>query len=308
VTQPLILVTGSPRSGTTPVGDVIALGAGVRSLYEPLNFHVGDRRVGRYFEVPGSDEFPLELADELVGDVAAVRLRLKRGVRPDDHGWRRLAKTLVGTRTTVSVRRARIDRRARTILWKDPFAAFWVRRLVETHAVPVVVTVRPPLAVAASFKRLRWGFDVAGISERLGHDAGGIRAIDARRLHDPVVNAAALWSLVYGELIPLLGHPLVQVIDVDRVVSEPQQTYRRLFASLGVEWTHAVDEELGRQYRADQAPAQPQQARAHVRDRDVRAVNRYWDRVLEPTEVDAVAELTYDVEQRLRTGLASAHA
>jgi hypothetical protein len=304
----VILVTGSPRSGTTPVGDVMALGAGVRSLYEPLNFHVGDKRVGRYFEIPGSEEFPFDVADELVRDVAAVRLRLKRGARPDDHGWRRVAKTFVGNRTTVSVRRARIDRRATTILWKDPFAAFWVRRLVEAHNVPVVVTVRPPLAVAASFKRLAWGFDVAGISERLGRDPGTINGISAERLRDPVVNAAALWLLVYGELVPLLGHPLVQVVDVDHLVSEPQRTYRELFARLGVEWTTAVDDELSRQYGATEAPSQPQVARAHVRDRDVRAVNRYWDRVLDQRDVDTVAELTSDVEQRLRAGLASTAA
>src|SRR5688572_308465 len=107
-----------PRSATTPVGNILGLGAGVRSLYEPLNFHVGDRRVHRYFEVPGSAAISLEQASALIDDIRAVRLQLKRGVFPHDHGWRRMAKMLVGSRTTVSVRRARLDHKVNRILWK----------------------------------------------------------------------------------------------------------------------------------------------------------------------------------------------
>ena len=41
----LVLVTGSPRSGTTAVGQMLALGRGVGTLHEPFNRLVGLKEI-----------------------------------------------------------------------------------------------------------------------------------------------------------------------------------------------------------------------------------------------------------------------
>ena len=192
-TRRLVLVTGTPRSGTTPVGDVLAAARRTRTLYEPLNRHVGDRRVRRYFEVPGTGGFMDATVDGLVDDVRRLRLRLRPGLFPEDRGPRRLAKRLTGSRARMTYRLARLPPRPRTLVWKDPFAAFLAEDVARRHDVPVVVTLRPPEAVAASFKRLGWAFDVHDLLGRLDADATtrawleGLGPAD-----DPVTSATVL--------------------------------------------------------------------------------------------------------------------
>lgn len=284
----LVLVTGSPRSGTTPVGDLLALAAGARSLYEPLNAHVGDRRIRRYFEVPGHDGFGDDDVAALLADIARPRLRLRPGLFPEDRGWRRLAKRVTGSRTTMTYRQCRLDPRLRTIVWKDPFATFLVRD-VAAAGVPVVATVRPPHAVAASFTRLDWRFDVADLARRLGRGMPVATGLVPDR---PAHNAAVLWHLVYGHLLDAArATPAVRLLDVDRLVEDPVGQASVLYEHMGLEWTQRVARDVEQRYRSSDGPAAPTGDRAHGGCRDLREVNRYWRGVLTDADVAVVDEL-----------------
>jgi hypothetical protein len=290
MTRRLVLVTGMPRSGTTPVGDLLALAPGARTLYEPLNAIVGDRRVQRYFET--FDDVKL---DTLLDDIRAIKLSLRPGIFPEDRGWRRLAKRVSGSRTTMTYRTARILR-PRTIIWKDPFASLLAGRIAE-RAVPVLATVRPPVAVAASFVRLGWRFDVADLAARLGF-AGRFADLDLDR---PAVNAGALWHLVHERL---LEEPAVRLVDVGALVEDPGVEARKLFAHAGLELTPAVERAVLDRYEADAgAPATPT-GRAHTKNRSLRDVNTYWRDVLEPDDVRVVESLNAELWERVVTAVA----
>ena len=120
----VVLVTGTPRSGTTVVGDMLAKAKGAQYLYEPLNRWVGVKHLDHDFPVPGSAEFDPTQLSELLERIGRVDLSLKPGVFPHDTGWRRVGKRVVGSRTTMSYRRCRVDPTLRTVIWKDPFALF----------------------------------------------------------------------------------------------------------------------------------------------------------------------------------------
>lgn len=297
----LILVTGTPRSGTTPVGDTLARAHGTRTLYEPLNFHVGDRRVTRYFEVPGP-AFPPERVDEIVADIRRLRLRLRPGVFPSDPPLRRLLKRVTGSQTLMTYRKARLDPSLRTIVWKDPFAAFVAADVAARHHVPVLVTVRPPEAVAASFKRLGWGFDVEGIVTAMG--SGGDRYRDQLQgldLTDSTHNGIAIWHLVNAVLLEAAGRtPGIRFVDMDRVVAEPRASYRSMYDDLGLEWTARTDRRL-RETAEPAGPAVPAGNRAHVGRRDTSSVNSYWPEVLTEAEVAAAERVNADLWARVRT-------
>ena len=295
------MVTGTPRSGTTPVGDALAAASGVRTLYEPLNAHVGDRRVQRYFEVPGACGFTEQAVDELVRDLRGPRLRLRPGVFPEDRGLRRLAKYVTGSRTRMTYRQCRLDPRLRTIVWKDPFAAFLAEQLATRHDIPVVVAIRPPHAVAASFKRLGWGFDVTDLIRRLGDDGQGYEGLLAQvDTRTPVGNAAVLWHVVNDTLMRASTRTSrIHLLDLDRVVADRQRVFRELYDRLELAWDGAVERHLART-GSGQGPAQPDTDRAHTTDRDPAAVNRYWVDVLDPDEVAAVEAVDGELWEQLR--------
>ena len=140
----MVLVTGTPRSGTTVVGDVLAEAAGARYLYEPLNRWVGLKEIDHDFPVPGTSGFPAGRLADVLGRISRLDLDLKPGVFPHDKGWRRVAKRVSGSRTTMSYRLCRLDPRAAHGGVEGP-----VRALpgagVAAAGLPVIVTVRQPL-------------------------------------------------------------------------------------------------------------------------------------------------------------------
>jgi sulfotransferase family protein len=300
-----VLVTGTPRSGTTVVGDMLARAKGARYLYEPLNRWVGVKHLDHDFPVPGSSVFgPADLS-ALLESIRRVDLSLKPGVFPHDTGWRRHGKRLVGSRTTMSYRLCRADPTLRTVVWKDPFALFMAGEVARA-GIPVIVTVRNPWAVAASFKRLGWGFDVADVRRRLleaGRDAPDHPGppIDGR---DPITSAAALWDTAHRLLLDdeSFGTRIV-FVDLDQVVAHPVDTYEGLYRVAGLPWTDAVAEDIEARYRQDgsQGAGTPTSTKAHDwKARDVSQVNLYWKDLLteeEAATVTALAGATWERAQ-----------
>jgi hypothetical protein len=297
----LVVVTGTPRSGTTPVGDMLGAAPGAATLYEPLNYHVGDQRVTRYFELVDRGGFSAQTCDAITDDVLRLRPRLQRGVFPEDGGLRRAVKWVVGSQTRQSLRKARRTRRLTTLVWKDPFAVFLAEHISRRHDAPVVVTVRPPAAVAASFKRLGWSFDVADLVHRLG--AQGDRyehLLDVDLLKQPWYNGASLWHVVNDWA--LAAHerlPSVHILDMDRVVVDRTVTMHAVYDRTGLRWTASAERYVNNAGRGE-GPTRPTGTRAHGGTRNVAAVNSYWRDVLSVDEAATVERMNADLWERVR--------
>lgn len=231
-----VLVTGMPRSGTTAVGRMLASSSATSELYEPMNGRSGLREVEHYFQGPVRVDVPHARIDAQLEKIFSLRMRCGNGYFVADSGLRRLAKRVLGSRTRRSVLRSRFDPRVKTVVWKDPFASLLVPYIVRDHRVPVVVTVRSPMAVAASFKRLDWRFNV----ERTWVQVAGVAPDIADAIGDPsrrsdtqesVPNAAFLWSLIYGYLAATVGHhDDVLWMNVQRLIDDPVAMYEKVFA------------------------------------------------------------------------------
>ena len=291
----IVLVTGCPRSGTTAVGDYLAAGPGSAYLYEPFNYHSGVRTIRRYFEVPGAGDFTNADLDRLVGGVRAMKLKMKVGLFPEDKGIKRILKILVGGRSRVSYWRCRIDPWLHTIIWKDPLAAFAAAAIAERHDIPVLVTVREPLAVAASFKRMNWAFQVEEISGRLreaGIPIAEFPEILDGHLRVPAINGALIWAMIYTALMRCSVHLPFYFVDIQDIVNSPVDTYRILYSRLDLEWTSRVEQRIRRGYQSGVATDKPLPRRAHVRNRDISAVNTYGREMLTADEAAIVHSCT----------------
>ena len=252
--------------------------------------------------MPGSVRFPTDRAADLLGRIERLDLDLKPGVFPHDLGWRRLGKRVTGSRTTMSYRLCRLDPRLRTVVWKDPFALY-LAVSVAAAGRPVIVTVRNPWAVAASFKRLTWGFDALDLHQRLT-EAGRRPSLDVPALDDPrepVTNAAAHWSMAHEQLLDHDERAPLLLVDLDDIVEQPVATYRALYEHAGLEWSDHVEAEVAARYAIDGASgnAAPTGTRAHEwRARDVSQVNRYWEGILTEEEAERVATIVGPLWER----------
>ncbi len=292
----IIIVAGSPRSGTTAVGDLLSIGRSVGSLYEPLNFHVGCRQINRYFEFPGQDGFSVESLESLVDGVKGLTLSFKRGGFPEDRGWKGLVKDIVGGRPYVTYLACKINPFLKTVVWKDPFVSFLCGYLAEKHGIPSLVTLRSPWAVAGSFKRLGWSFDLERIAVgagKLGFVFDDLKPYFVVGDDSPVKNAALLWAMLYSSVLQSLDKSsLVNLVDLDQVVSNPVETYEKLYRQVGLMWTPSVAEKIRRFYSGSEVrSSEPRSGVAHDWKRDFSQVNRYYRKLLTPDEISFVTEV-----------------
>lgn len=292
----VILVTGAPRSGTTVVGTQLGLAERSAALYEPMNGDSGDQSVSHYFERPGQAQFSYETFDDLVRRIGTLNLNLKSGVFQHEKGWRKLAKKIIGGQSRRSLRRAKFMPRLETIIWKDPIAALAARAAVERFDMPVVVTYRPPEAVAASYKRLNWHFPVHDMAKALGieHPDGG--ALHAPESKDLIDGAAALWAMIYGDLLDLAqARPdKVHIVRMEDVILDPKAVYDDLFARLGLSAGRgaaagitAAEAQRDAKGKSNQPSGHP-----HSKNRNLRAANEYWRDLLTDEEIETIQART----------------
>jgi hypothetical protein len=295
----IVLVTGCPRSGTTAVGANIALAAGARYLYEPFNYDAGMTIISRFFEVPGTDGFSLENFDRCVENIGALRLRLKPGLFKQDKGLRRWVKTVIGGRNRLTYLACRLDWTVQTLVWKDPIAVFAAKAAAERHGIPVLVTARAPVAVAASLKRMGWAYRLVDLNQRLASLGLGDDPILAKyndRLEQPAINGAVLWRLVYSNVVAWSRRtPFIRLVDVQDVIDHPIETYRGLYGLYGLPWSASVESKLARRYGREAASNSPPPTelpqRAHVSKRDLSKINVYGKKLLTEEEIAAVDDI-----------------
>ena len=289
----LILVTGAPRSGTTPVGNLLGKCAGAVSIYEPLG-KTGLTRIDGRFPLLG-DGLGINRDDfhRLINDLSAFRFGpLKPQARRASASS--IFTTLFGSRTLHSMRLARLQPWSRTVIWKDPHAIMLVPDLVDA-GIDVVVTVRTARAHAASYKRLGWRFKAAEIYPRWSARYGRCTTCEAHLddSADKVTSAALLWRMSYLPLIRTDGLGKVHLITSADLQADERKTYDGLFRDLGLTPTPALERTLSRPRR--EARAADLGKKTHDWTRSVASLNSYWKDVLSAEDVEKVDRITADL-------------
>lgn len=279
MTQEFILVTGTPRSGTTAVGSLLSLSARTFYLYEPTNFHAGDRAVTDYFMVPGSPRFSAADAKALYDRIFQLDLDLKQGVWDHEKGFKRALKRVTGGRTKNSYRICRYNKFLKNIIWKDPFMMFSIGYMLDHYSMPIVVTQRRVEGVAASFKRFGWGFDIPRLLSDLPYGLDIAEEAANFDFSDPVVNAAALYSLAKLELDRLAQNPRVLVVDLDDLIDRPVEMVASIYDHCGLAFTDLIQAKVEGIY-SRKGKTQYSNSKAHVKNRDLSQIKTYWSKFL----------------------------
>lgn len=295
-----VLVTGAPRSGTTPVGELLSGSPGAIELYEPMSDIVGDRAVPDWFPVPGQQDFDAATVDDLIDRIR--RRRVRNTFRPENIlGNLGRNKYLNRSRRTAML--ARLQPWKRTQVWKDPMAFFVAARVARTTDVPVIITVRDHLSLASSFERMSWRPPVEGLVSRM--QSVGM-PVDPRIPGlvegdlDAAKAGAVAWNLLYSVLLREMreGLPATVLVNSDLMV-DPEAVRARLIAVTGLavpKPAEAAEEKA--------ASAEPLPEKAHIQNRSLESITQYWKKTLSEEQVafcrDLNDELWSELEPEIR--------
>ena len=302
VPRPL-LVTGSHRSGTGWVGEMLAATPSPRLAYlwEPFSLRVR----------PGISDAPLrywftyvcreneEAFRGPVADTMAFRYRPGAELRslrsPKDAG--RFARDWWVT--------AGHRRHHAVPLFKDPIALFSAAWLSDTFGMDVILLIRHPAAFVRSIVRNGWDhpFDHFLRQPLMMRDLLGEYEDEIRRfaeVEQPLLDQAILlWNLIHMQIRRFRDErPLWTFVRHEDLSREPVAGFRALYERFGYTWTPEVRRTI-EEHSGVGNPEETTDAASHRRD-SAKAITA-WKSRLTPAEIDRIRTGTAHVAEAFYT-------
>jgi len=241
-----ILITGSNRSGSTWVGNVISSNTKVDNIIEPLNLNRIKRfkRIELDYWYPRIDESsPENLKSEIVKLMGYYLKTSYKNVFSD------VFEQYEGHNLLQSAKK-RWRRSGKPVkMLKDPTAIFCVPWLVSEFKLKPVILIRHPAAYALSIKEKNWWFNFENFSKQPLFFSEELQPLEAEVLafqeretkKDIIENAALLWKVFYTQVLMYQkNYPEWFYITHEELSLDPVFNFERLFDYLELEFNTSV--------------------------------------------------------------------
>jgi hypothetical protein len=285
-----ILVTGMPRSGTTWVGRMLTASGEVGYINEPLNRSASPGSV----RVPVDHWYPYITAE----NEERVLPQLQDALRFKYHLVRELTQCRNRTdlHHTLKSWGLFVRNRNRRPLVKEPHAIFSVEWFARRLGSDVVVTVREPVAVVSSWKRLDWSFDFSDLLEQPALMRDWLAPFESEMLGalapsmDLIDRVALLWRVIYS-VVADERFPLVHVVRQEDLSREPVREFAKLYDALGLRFTSAAAEAV-KASSSGENPKETLVEKPHETRLDSKANLESWRRRLNDEEISRIRRIT----------------
>ncbi|HSX05326.1 MAG TPA: sulfotransferase [Candidatus Saccharimonadales bacterium] len=293
-----ILVTGAPRSGTTFLGKMLALPRHVLYVDEPFNSQTGIEGVRTFFPHPlewqegGTEPYADVVRQLFSGEAQFKPSELRASTK---NPLRQLARELWVSRENLNYKLQTHSPLKRRFLIKDPMACYLSEYLYRQFSMKTVVIMRHPLSTIASYKRLGWHYDVAGLLVRsgvAGAELGqALRSVELATMSD-IEAWSLLWLHIYTALREFMKrNPSMIFITHEELSLRPQHILARLYDLLELPFTLRVSERITAHTNAEN-PIDPTDNQPHVLHRNsAENVNR-WKKILTDDEMAKIRHIT----------------
>lgn len=297
---PHILVTGSPRSGTTFVGKMLSLPRTVGYIHEPFNPQVGINSNPIAFPYVSATR-PKPAYQAMVNDLLAGRSQYRHPTtEPSRRLYKRLAKQWLKSRYAVQYKLVTHNPLVKRYLIKDPHACFLAEWLQRDFAIQTVVLWRHPAAVVASHQRLNWPFSLSSFQNQT--DLIAQQLPDFKHLNGAKMTAIERWSYLWLGCYRVLdrfaaANPSMLVVRHEDLSNQPDRHFKQLYDKLDLDYSAKIKNAITAHTSAAN-PVAPTDNAAHVLHRDSRANIKRWHDLLDAKEIATVKRITGDLAKK----------
>ena len=287
-----ILVTGMPRSGTTWVGRMLTKSGEVGYINEPLNRTASPGT----FRIPVAHWYPYITAE----NEADLLPLLEEALRFKYHLAHELkqCRNRTDLHHTLKTWAGFVRSRKRRPLVKEPHAVFSVEWFTRRLDSDVVVTVRQPLAVVSSWKRLDWNFDFSHLLEQPALMRDSLAPFEPEMVDalppsaDLIHRVALLWRIIYS-VVAEQRFPRVHVVRQEDLSRDPVREFAKLYDALGLRFTSAAAEAVAASSSSEN-PKETRVDKPHETRLDSKANLESWKQRLTGDEISRIERLTSD--------------
>lgn len=242
-----ILITGIQRSGTTFTGEILSLSRKVVYLPEPFNPYYGIEGVDCHFPYVSCNNEKNKYS-YLIDDLFSFHARYKRNYSKDNIP-KIIAKYFFGTRADIRYFIASVFKKNNVrFLIKDPDASLLSKYIAKEYNCQVLVLIRHPGAVMASFKRLGWEFDFKTFLERkelIKDHFVEFEHLLNKRNKSLATQVGLLWVCIYKALKNYSEKQENWLIIMNEdICLDPVETFKNIFDWCDLDFTDKVRREI----------------------------------------------------------------
>lgn len=219
--EPVVLVSGFWRSGTTWLQECLAESLGAKTIFEPLSPLDAARRA--------------QITAWFSGDEDAMQAFVPADLPDNDPTWALLKGAVTGrygSNFLLSCRRDVAESRRRRIVAKDVRLQFNLPAVHRRFGIPVIHIRRHPCAVVASLLAAdwHWSFDRVRLSDLMPEAAQIPREFDL----DALSRIATCWALTERQVArDMHDEPWAQLVTYEEMVDRPSNTLAALCQWMG---------------------------------------------------------------------------
>ncbi|MBW2940874.1 sulfotransferase [Zhongshania aquimaris] len=247
-----LLVTGMHRSGTTFVGKILSEAPEVVSLHEPFNKEFGIRGVEAVY--------PSVLDSYLRNQICQVlSLNFKvKSVAPGDSFSKSIARRLVGGRTNIDKYKAKWqifkNKEINTLIIKDPFLILNCAQLADDFGIPSVVTLRHPVAIWRSIRRMNWVFNFEEFgNEEVTKKYSSLTRVELNKLSE-IEKFSYLYLMLYSSALDAnKASSMVHLFRHEDICVRPIDAFSEMAAMLNINYTNSMSELVHQKTSAEKA-------------------------------------------------------
>lgn len=296
-TQQPILVTGSHRSGSTWVGQMIARSLSVAYIHEPFNIEPHPGHFGGQFDTWFTYvcDSNAHLYEPYLRECLALTYPLAtklRASRSPAHVGRSVASWARFNASKTTGQRP---------LVKDPLAVFSAEWLSRTFDMQVIMLIRHPAAFAGSIKEANWSHPFQHFLDQplLMHDHLAEFEGELRRFAGTeqtiVEQAILLWNMIHTTILRYRERQPAWYFGRHEDISvAPRELFGQIYDYLQLDYSPAIQAEIGQFSQSEEVDAAD--PTVSIRRNSLYNLNRWRDRLTEE-EIDRVREATHDISR-----------
>ncbi len=268
-----VLVTGSPRSGTTWAGKMLALASGTRYLHEPLN---------NRFAVEQFEEEPFPYWFMYISDFNESEYKQK-----------------IGRMLGLAGRPAgKPSNQNEYPVIKDPIAVFSSDWMSRTFDLDVILMVRHPAAFVRSILKLGWNTRPRVFLRQRPLLESWLQPMERElriqlEREDPLTDAALMWKAIHLVVIEYRKrNPDWILARHEDLAKSPLDAFRNLYQSLGLKYSPDVENQI-RNHCSNHNPSVP---RNHWDiSRDSRLTTSAWQQYFTDDQLKIIRQVVEPV-------------
>jgi len=289
-----IFISGIPRSGTTLVGNLLGTIKNFQVIYEPFHFNQGIESLKKNYLIPHSNIDEIEFLN-ILNELLDGKSKFKTGIKLNDSLIKKFIKIIIGNSSSFSFKKFRFSSNKQLVI-KDPFLIF--SSIFLSQFYKVIITERPLLPLASSFKRMGWIFSEANeVCDDFKNIGIEIRLLEIDEEISKEVLGCIHFNQIFKKILEIIkDNKNVHIFYQNNFIKNPMKEVKNLYSFLDLSVDDLViDRVVNNVMNKKSKNFQPKFRKQHDRRYNKLFSNKYFTEILSEKEIEVLNKVSNEI-------------